>query len=184
VLETYNKHVSMERTLADKSPAKVIVQANMKYDHVFPWCCQSVIPGAIVCNACFLHANASQATEKGEAVVDEGDGTGDGTGAQAGDGSSAGSRGNNKLTMGSFLELVGFGLGAAVPSHVEFDNERKVLKLDFESNNMTSGRPGDGKTPSTQPYRWYNMLSTRIVSALCGSRHLHLPISAFSLGRV
>lgn len=35
-------------------------------------------------------------------------------------------RGNNKLTLGSFFELLGFGLGAAVPSSVEFDRERKV----------------------------------------------------------
>ena len=45
-------------------------------------------------------------------------------------------RGNDKLTLGSFIELVGFGLGAPVPSSIEFDNERKVVKMEFEANNF------------------------------------------------
>lgn len=45
-------------------------------------------------------------------------------------------RGNNKLTAGSLIELIGFGLGAPVPSAIEFDREKKVVRMDFEANNF------------------------------------------------
>ncbi|CAG9467742.1 unnamed protein product [Pedinophyceae sp. YPF-701] len=41
-----------------------------------------------------------------------------------------------KLTVGSFAELVGFGLGLPVPAEVKLDKERWVVKADFESNNF------------------------------------------------
>lgn len=40
---------------------------------------------------------------------------------------------------GSLVELIGLGMGAPVPASVEYDSERKVVRLEFEANNAECG---------------------------------------------
>lgn len=43
---------------------------------------------------------------------------------------------NKKITLGSFMELFGFGLGLPVPSDVRVDKKNVKVYLDFEANNF------------------------------------------------
>lgn len=43
---------------------------------------------------------------------------------------------NKKITLGSFMELFGFGLGLPVPSEVRVDKKNVKVYLDFEANNF------------------------------------------------
>ena len=54
------------------------------------------------------------------------------------------SRGTGETTAararaGSLIELIGMGMGAPMPASIEYDSERKVVRMEFEANNSECG---------------------------------------------